>query len=216
MGTLLIHTSPNRLIMKVFVTLIASLALAQGCPDHVEIDCGKDYMVCHGGMDPEGCPMPDLCMPADGFCPVFCGQDEMNCPGHWDMETGKQMSPETCQPMKSGDCYNACPIVCGKDETMCPGEMDSQGCMMPDFCHFGDFCPTSCEEGQMMCPGHWDFETGKQMGPDTCMPMSNGDCPNYCPTNCGKDDQICVGGMGPDGCPMPDYCMPMDIACPEV
>ena len=28
--------------------------------------CGAEEMLCPGGMDPQGCPMPDMCMPSTG------------------------------------------------------------------------------------------------------------------------------------------------------
>merc|ERR1712038_2074321 len=38
------------------------------CWNHCPMDCGKD-MMCPGGMDPKGCPMPDTCAPTDTGCP---------------------------------------------------------------------------------------------------------------------------------------------------
>merc|ERR1711894_542967 len=38
------------------------------CYNHCPLDCGKD-MMCPGGMDPKGCPMPDICFPAGKDCP---------------------------------------------------------------------------------------------------------------------------------------------------
>ena len=38
------------------------------CWNQCPLDCGKD-MVCPGGMDPKGCPMPDMCFPAGKDCP---------------------------------------------------------------------------------------------------------------------------------------------------
>ena len=68
------------------------------------------------------------------FEPAKCDwEKEMVCPGMWDSETGKQTSPDTCMPMKNGDCMNHCPVDCGKD-MLCPGKMDPNGCKMPDAC----------------------------------------------------------------------------------
>merc|ERR1711981_104517 len=110
------------------------------CYNHCPMDCGKD-MMCPGGMDPQGCAMPDSCHPGK-FCPVNCDwEKEMMCPGTWDAKTGEQTSADTCIPMKSGDCYNHCPMDCGKD-MMCPGGMDPKGCPMPDMCFpAGKDCP---------------------------------------------------------------------------
>ena len=64
--------------------------------------CAPEDMMCPGGVDPAGCPMPDLCMPMnDGecpsMCPVSCNAEEMLCPGP--MDANGCMGPETCQPM---------------------------------------------------------------------------------------------------------------------
>ena len=71
---------------------------------------------------------------AQKFEPAKCDvEKEMVCPGMWDPKTGEQTAPDTCMPMKNGDCWNTCPMDCGKD-TLCPGKMDSMGCKMPDMC----------------------------------------------------------------------------------
>ena len=56
-----------------------------------------------------------------GFCPVHCKMDEMHCGGQWDPKTGKQMTADSCIPMKNGDCANSCPVFCADGEMMCPG-----------------------------------------------------------------------------------------------
>ena len=55
------------------------------------------------------------------FCPVHCKSDEMTCGGQWDPKTGKQMTPDSCIPMKNGDCANSCPVYCNDGEMMCAG-----------------------------------------------------------------------------------------------
>ena len=105
-------------------------------------ECGTNEMMCPGGMDPEGCPMPDMCIPADGpmgydtmcpnFCPATCGMDEMLCPGP--IDSFGCMMPDTCMPMMNGDCPSVCPYTCPDDMMTCSGGMDSNGCMMPDYC----------------------------------------------------------------------------------
>ena len=76
------------------------------------------------------------------FEPAKCDwEKEMVCPGMWDPKTGEQTAPDTCMPMKNGDCWNTCPMDCGKD-TVCPGAMDPKGCMMPATCMpVGMECP---------------------------------------------------------------------------
>jgi len=141
------------------------------------------------------------------FEPAKCDwEKEMVCPGMWDSETGKQTSPDTCMPMKNGDCMNHCPVDCGKD-MLCPGKMDPNGCKMPDACAPGKFCPAECGEKEMMCPGKWNEDWTEQMSGDYCIPNKNGDCVNHCPMDCGKD-MLCPGKMDPKGCKMPDTCVP--------
>merc|ERR1711988_652482 len=98
------------------------------------------------------------------FEPAKCDwEKEMVCPGMWDSETGKQTSPDTCMPMKNGDCMNHCPVDCGKD-MLCPGKMDPNGCKMPDACAPGKFCPAECGEKEMMCQ-----ENGMKTGLNKCL-----------------------------------------------
>ena len=62
----------------------------------------------------------------------------------------------------------------------------------------------------MMCPGITDYKTGKQIGPDTCIPWKTGNCFNYCPVYCYENEQKCPGGMDYHECPMHDSCEPID------
>ena len=72
------------------------------------------------------------------FCPVHCGKDDMPCPGPWDPVTGKQVSPDTCMPMKNGECWNSCPVQCGENDQVCPGYADENGCQTPNTCVMKD------------------------------------------------------------------------------
>ena len=60
-------------------------------------------------------------MTIPGFCPVHCKMDEMTCGGQWDPKTGKQMTADTCMPMKNDDCANSCPVYCNEGDMMCSG-----------------------------------------------------------------------------------------------
>ena len=92
--------------MNAFITLTLLAAAVSACPEMVPIECGPEEFMCPGGMDPEGCPMPDLCWPSKG-------------PMGWDGET---------------ECPSNCPVMCSGEDMMCPGGMDSNGCMFPDTC----------------------------------------------------------------------------------
>ena len=112
----------------------------------------------------------------------------MQCAGQWDPKTRKQMTADSCIPMKNGDCANSCPVFCNEGDMMCSGGKnflilfqklkyfivhsvgtDDFGCKMPDFCHHGEFCPVKCGKDEMTCPGDYDMETGKQIMADYCM-----------------------------------------------
>jgi len=96
---------------------------------------------CPGPMGPNGCPVADTCMPNDAFCPANCGKDQMNCAGPMDPKTGMPTGPDTCMPMKSGDCWNTCPAVCGEKDQICYGGV-FDGCPMPDICMPKEYeCP---------------------------------------------------------------------------
>ena len=71
-----------------------------------------------GGTDSMGCAKPDFCHHGD-FCPIQCGADEMMCTGQYDWATGKQVTQDTCQPMKNGDCYAHCPVNCNEVSLLC-------------------------------------------------------------------------------------------------
>jgi len=75
-------------------------------------------MICPGGKDPNGCPMPDFCFPSKGNNGI--GKDGNEC-------------PVTC-PTKCDDSI----------DMLCWGDVDANGCRMPDFCvpQKGDGCPS--------------------------------------------------------------------------
>merc|ERR1739847_202757 len=71
--------------------------------------CGPREMHCSGGMDGNGCPMPDTCQAETrGFngavcpahCPVMCGPNDLWCDGGSDCNGCKM--PNTCVPNENG------------------------------------------------------------------------------------------------------------------
>merc|ERR1711874_644334 len=104
------------------------------CPPTCPAICDHDFeMHCHGGIDPNGCYLPDICVPYEfEECPmigdyeIYPGPDENECP-EW---------PE-----------------CDYDwEIPCPGEYDYNGCYYGDYCIpafdwfgiDGTPCPPTC------------------------------------------------------------------------
>ena len=131
----------------------------------------------------------------------------MQCPAQMDPKTGMPMGPDTCMPMKNGDCWATCPTFCGKGSKSCFGGKDDMGCEMPAFCiPESDHCPVKCGKGEMHCSAPMDPKTGMPMGPNTCIPEKVGDCWNVCPSNC--PEKSCPGPVGASGCPVPDTCLP--------
>merc|ERR1712020_594246 len=61
-------------------------------------------------------------------------------------------------------------------------------------------------EDEILCHGGYDSR-GQCPYPDSCMPAKSGDCWNNCPATCGEHEMMCPGEVGPDGCPMPDFCI---------
>merc|ERR1712111_167827 len=162
--------------MKVTLVLCAaSLALTMGCPDPPPpVECAEGDMPCPGGVDPEGCIMPDSCVPmkgapgndgldCPGMCPATCGADEMMCGGGPDMN-GCPMPgwcmPNTYEGKDGAICSNYCPMECGEEEMICPGAVDDAGCMTGDMCMpmrdavgCWAVCPMICPPADIMCPG---------------------------------------------------------------
>merc|ERR1711992_206667 len=103
------------------------------CYNYCPMDCGKD-MVCPGGKDPQGCPMPESCSPGK-FCPPNCDwAKETMCMGKWNEDWTEQLTPDTCMPMKTGDCWNVCPMDCAPMMECGKGQMDPKGCPMQTYC----------------------------------------------------------------------------------
>ena len=108
------------LIPLIFSTVAAIPPI---CPEIAPSECGPESMTCPGGMDSNGCMMPDMCMPMMG--PL--GLDGNECPAF-------------------------CPANCGPENIICSGGMDSNGCKMPDMCipskgppdFHGNQCPALC------------------------------------------------------------------------
>merc|ERR1711976_745367 len=91
------------------------------CPATCPVMCGPDTMWCAGGMSPNGCPMPNTCVPMQG------------------------------PPDNDGNpCPSICPTPCGPGDMTCPGFMDPNGCPTADVCMpLGSACPvppTQCPE----------------------------------------------------------------------
>merc|ERR1712072_424654 len=194
--------------MKVcIVVLFASLAMSMAMPQDPP-PCGelpppppcKDQ-ICPQGMDPKGCPLPDMCLPyKDGkdcaiHCPVKCATHEIKCSNGVD-DMGCH-HPAFCTSATAGnfaldgitECAAHCPANCGQDKMLCNGGPGPDGCAMPDFC-----IPNQGPKGKDDIP-----------------------CPAYCPTKCAPEEMVCSNGVDPtSGCPMGNGCALIKDGCPTV
>ena len=136
--------------------------------------------MCRGGRDDFGCPLPDFCIPLvnNGTCGGASTNNTANIPRNdWNSTEG---------------CPMYCPQQCGAFEQECVGGLDTNGCPLPNFC----------------APLHFDNQTygGSYRADDG----TNGTvhCQLHCPKQCNwLNEQSCWGGLDPNGCPEPDYCM---------
>ena len=210
------------------------------CPFHCPTMCAETEIHCSGGMDPNGCMMPDHCFPSqDGTvdnwgnpcwnsCPIVCHEDEQLCGAGVDPWSGCNTSG-WCEPAidPATKCPFHCPTMCAETEMHCYGGSDANGCMMPDICvpsqdtgtvdNWGNpcwnSCPVFCHEGEQVCGDGVDPWSGCKMS-GWCEPtMDTLGCPKSCPPNCGPEEKHCWGGVGGDGCNLPDYCVPVDHEC---
>ena len=93
------------------------------CPDVCPAACGIAEQSCPGGVDSNGCMMPDVCTSTTGNfrnCAVIFNVSLTNIIYFID-------------PTGLG-CTVHCPIPCGSGHMTCYGAFDSNGCMMPDTC----------------------------------------------------------------------------------
>ena len=206
-----------------------------GCPV-----CGEDELTCmdnFAGAITEACP---TCIPnQDGTvdnwgnpcwssCPVSCQEGEQLCGAGVDPWSGCNTSG-WCEPAidPATKCPFHCPTMCAETEMHCYGGSDANGCMMPDICvpsqdtgtvdNWGNpcwnSCPVFCHEGEQVCGDGVDPWSGCKMS-GWCEPtMDTMGCPKSCPTMCGPEEKHCWGGVGGDGCNLPDYCVPVENEC---
>ena len=67
--------------------------------------------------------------------------------------------------------------------------------------------PLVCDTDNFLCP---EQDSNGCITAFSCLPMKTGECWNTCPMTCFENQQSCPGGIGHDGCPMPDACISDD------
>ena len=169
------------------------------CPFHCPVKCAETEKPCPGGLDANGCKMPNICVPIhDGTvdnwgnpcwssCPIVCQEDEQLCRTGVNPWTGCKIT-DSCEPAMDPyrpECPNHCPVECVETERFCFGGFDANGCLLPDICipfadgtfdYDGKACPmtrcpvTHCKEGEQLCLNHVDPRSGCMM-PGECHPI---------------------------------------------
>ena len=213
------------------------------CPFHCPVKCAETEKPCPGGLDANGCKMPNICVPIhDGTvdnwgnpcwssCPIVCQEDEQLCRTGVNPWTGCKIT-ESCEPAMDPyrpECPNHCPVECVETERFCFGGFDANGCLLPDICipfpdgtfnYDGYACPytrcpvTHCKEGEQLCLNQVDPRSGCMM-PGECHPIMNPyNCPYHCPIICGDKEKKCWGARDANDCSMPDFCIPQSQMCP--
>merc|ERR1712037_843396 len=110
-----------KMLLLIFTLLSTALAVPAPCPHHPPLNCeemGNGMTTgCGGGLDSNGCPMPQICLAPGESCPPVC-------PHH---------PHPKCEEMGNGMT------------TGCGGGLDSNGCPMPQICLApGESCPPVC------------------------------------------------------------------------
>ena len=171
------------------------------CENHCPEICGSNQQVCNGGLDDYGCPLPDFCIPlfqnANGTCGSEVNATNINFTFNFNFARSDWVANNT------EGCPMHCPAQCGAFEQECVGGLDTNGCPMASFC----------------APLHYNNETMNSMYDG--MPREDGTngtvhCQLHCPKQCNwLNEQTCWGGLDPNGCPEPDYCMPFGYEKPD-
>ena len=126
--------------------------ITDGCDTIDPINCQDDEKNCPGGTLPDGCPLPDQCIPkeltfgCENPCPMpSCPPPSKGCTVFDQFEC--PLDPYCVDPefgTNGEPCLSFCPPICYGGPT-CPGEKDPNGCKVtPDTCapgmYFVRFC----------------------------------------------------------------------------
>jgi len=173
------------------------------CPVTCPGECTDTELMCHGGINSNGCKEPDTCVSrgtkscgenqgdlCPGHCPITCGQHELKCPS--------QLDPCDCCETEEV-CRIKAKNINGED---CPDDSDSHG------------CPRYCDEqnGEVLCQAFEDHLGCKPKA--LCMKKTVGadgrECPSHsvCPKECKADEMLCGDGEDSNNCKNADRCLP--------
>merc|ERR1711863_81366 len=198
--------------MLFIVTVLMPLALAQACPEVTMPECNDGEFPCWGGLDADGCPIPDYCIPEKTG---EIGTDGNEC---WSMCSPSCNQNETCCDMgyyngcwSGGYCtmgWGDCPAICS---TPCAYEDGEQWCdngTDGTECH--NVCSSPCSMNGTLCDNGYD--NGCWMGNHCVEPW--GECQAICYVPCDYDagEKSCDMGMDENDCWMGNYCA---AECPD-
>jgi len=211
------------------LSLFASGAWAICCNDD-EVEC-IDYNVRSSYCQQMFTLSPnDASVNCTNYCSGQCGEDQMACPGGFDMNGCAH--PEVCQSRTvwgwfGQECERmGCDMECGEDEHLCDAGYSSDGCPLPMECkpakstYYDPYtmtemecwpgCPIVCGFDEMACPGANDgcVENINCMS-KTVMGFDGQECERMsCDPECLPDEHLCDMGYNfDDGCPNPKQCM---------
>merc|ERR1711894_285893 len=73
MGTELPMRVSLKMSLLIFTLLTTALAMpAPDCPPNPPTVCGEGMTSCPGDTEPNGCPMPEICVAGGATCPFVC------------------------------------------------------------------------------------------------------------------------------------------------
>merc|ERR1712045_598937 len=155
MGIVVESGKQHRYKMKLLIVAFLIPFVYGDCPPPPKdpVVCTGSDIMCGGGTDANGCPMPNWCYPVDPYapcskhaaCPMTCSGDMKICPGP--MTSDGCTGAETCVPNDSH-----CPFSCGPNQMQCPGMHPGEGTCLPDPTHCMPKCPMQCPEDRISCP----------------------------------------------------------------
>ena len=137
------------------------------------------------------------------FCPVFCGEEEILCPGPHEYHEGHDHAEDhEGHGHDHGDHDHEDHE--GHDHDRHEHDHDHD-----EHEHDHDHEGHNHDHGH---EGHNHTGHYHQIGQDFCIPafVENTTCPNSCPVQCHDDEQTCSGGHDPNGCAYDDFCIPVD------
>ena len=184
--------------------------ITDGCDPIDPINCQDDEKTCPGGTLPDGCPLPDQCIPkeltfgCENPCPMpSCPPPSKGCTVFDQFEC--PLDPYCVDPefgTNGEPCLSFCPPICYGGPT-CPGEKDPNGCKVtPDTCapgmYFVRFC---CQRIKFI---------QRTLSPIVTKGTDGEDCPIVCDPNgppCPEGQTKCPGQTDSNNCPLPAVCV---------